>query len=46
MLFRSLLDETPLIFAYFYDFLTAAKKGATGVEATAMGHLLLAKASL
>ena len=41
-----LLDETPLIFAYFYDFLTAAKKGATGIQPTAMGHLLLAKAAL
>ena len=43
---RLLLDETPLIFAYFYDFLTAAKKGATGIQPTAMGHLLLAKAAL
>ena len=33
---RLLLDETPLIFAYFYDFLTAAKKGATGIQPTAM----------
>jgi peptide/nickel transport system substrate-binding protein len=41
-----LLDETPLIFAYFYDFLTVTKKGAAGVEPTAMGHLLLGKASL
>ena len=43
---RLLLDETPLIFAYFYDFLTATKKGATGIQPTAMGHLLLAKAAL
>jgi len=43
---RLLLDETPLIFAYFYDFLTAAKKGASGIQPTAMGHLLLAKAAL
>ena len=41
-----LLDETPLIFCYFYDFLTAAKKGATGIEPTAMGHLFLGQASL
>ena len=41
-----LLDETPLIFSYFYDFLTVTKKGATGVEPTAMSHLMLAKASL
>ena len=41
-----LLDETPVIFAYFYDYLTAVKKGATGVQPTAMGHLFLAKAAL
>jgi peptide/nickel transport system substrate-binding protein len=41
-----LLDETPLIFSYFYDFLTVQKKGATGVSPTAMGHLLLGQASL
>jgi len=41
-----LLDETPLIFAYFYDFLTATKAGVSGVEPTAMGHLLLGQASL
>jgi peptide/nickel transport system substrate-binding protein len=40
-----LLDETPIIFAYFYDFLTATKKGMTGVRPTAMGQLLLDKAS-
>lgn len=41
-----LLDETPLMFVYFYDFLTATKKGATGVQPTAMGHLMLSQASL
>ncbi len=41
-----LLDETPVIFSYFYDFLTAVKKGATGVEPTAMSHLFLGKAAL
>lgn len=41
-----LLDETPLLFTYFYDFLTATKKGVTGVEPTAMGHLFLGQASL
>jgi peptide/nickel transport system substrate-binding protein len=41
-----LLDETPLIFSYFYDFLTVVKKGATGVAPTAMGHLHLGQASL
>jgi peptide/nickel transport system substrate-binding protein len=43
---RLLLDETPLIFSYFYDFLTATKKGVTGVHPTAMGHLLMAEAVL
>jgi peptide/nickel transport system substrate-binding protein len=43
---KLLLDETPVIFAYFYDFLTAVKKGATGVQPTAMSHLFLAKAAL
>ena len=41
-----LLEETPVIFSYFYDFLTVTKKGATGVEPTAMGHLMLGQASL
>ncbi|MGV8985126.1 MAG: ABC transporter substrate-binding protein [Cypionkella sp.] len=41
-----LLDETPVIFAYFYDFLTVTKVGATGVVPTAMSHLFLGQASL
>jgi peptide/nickel transport system substrate-binding protein len=43
---RLLLDESPLVIAYFYDFLTATRKGVTGVQPTAMGQLLLGKASL
>ena len=43
---RLLLDETPLIFSYFYDFLTATKKGMSGVQPTAMSHLLLGQATL
>ena len=43
---RLLLDETPVLFTYFYDFLTATKKGVTGVQPTAMGHLLLDKATI
>ena len=39
-----LLDQTPILFSYFYDYLTVAKKGLTGVNPTAMGHLFLAKA--
>ena len=41
-----LLDETPLLFVYFYDFLTATKQGASGVQPTAMGHLLLGQAAI
>jgi len=41
-----LLDETPVLFVYFYDFLTATKKGATGVKPTAMSHLFMNQASL
>lgn len=43
---RLLLDETPIIYSYFYDFLTATKTGITGVQPTAMSHLFLQKASL
>jgi peptide/nickel transport system substrate-binding protein len=43
---RLLLDETPLLFTYFYDFLTVTKKGASGVHPTAMGHLFLNEAAL
>ncbi len=42
---RLLLDETPILYTYFYDFLTATKKGMSGVEPTAMGHLFLTQAS-
>jgi peptide/nickel transport system substrate-binding protein len=41
-----LLDETPLLQTYFYDFLTVSKAGMTGVVSTAMGHLLLGQATL
>jgi peptide/nickel transport system substrate-binding protein len=43
---RLLLDETPVIFSYFYDYLTVVKKGMSGVLTTAMGQLLLAKATM
>jgi peptide/nickel transport system substrate-binding protein len=39
-----LLDETPVTFSYFYNFLTATAKGVTGVETTAMAHVFLAQA--
>jgi peptide/nickel transport system substrate-binding protein len=43
---RLLLDETPVIMSYFYDFLTATTKKVGGVQSTAMGQLFLARASL
>jgi peptide/nickel transport system substrate-binding protein len=41
-----LLDETPMIIPYNYDFLTAVKKKVAGVESTGMGHLNLRQAGL
>ena len=41
-----LLDETPIIFAYFYDYMSAARKGLTGAGATAMGHVFFQKATI
>jgi len=38
---RLLLDETPVIFSYFYNYLSATKRGVAGVETTAMGHVFL-----
>jgi peptide/nickel transport system substrate-binding protein len=43
---RMLLDDTPVIFAYFHKALTAVRKGVSGVQTTASGHLLLASAGL
>ena len=40
-----LLNETPVIFAYFYNYLTATAQGVTGVYPTAIGHLFLNNAS-
>jgi peptide/nickel transport system substrate-binding protein len=34
-----LLEETPIIFAYFYDYLIGAKAGLTNVRGTAIGHI-------
>jgi peptide/nickel transport system substrate-binding protein len=42
---RLLLEETPLLFVYFYDYLTATRKGVSGVEPTAMSQLNLGVAS-
>ncbi|MDB5555155.1 MAG: peptide transporter substrate-binding protein, partial [Rhizobium sp.] len=41
-----LLDESPVLFTYFYDFMSAAKKGSAGIEVTAMSHLMLKDAKL
>jgi peptide/nickel transport system substrate-binding protein len=36
-----LLAQTPIIFGYFYNYLTATTKGVTGVYPTAVGHIFL-----
>ena len=41
---RLLLDETPVIIAYFYDWLSVTAKDVSGVRPTAMGQLNLAAA--
>jgi peptide/nickel transport system substrate-binding protein len=40
-----LLDQTPIIYAYFYNYLTATATNVTGVYPTAIGHLFLYNAS-
>ena len=40
-----LLAQTPIIFAYFYNYLTATAKNVTGVYPTAIGHLFLQNAA-
>ncbi|HWG68480.1 MAG TPA: ABC transporter substrate-binding protein [Steroidobacteraceae bacterium] len=41
---RLLLDETPVIFGYFYDWLSVIKKDLAGVRATAGSQLYLDRA--
>ena len=36
-----LLDQTPIIYGYFYNFLTASAKNVTGAYPTAIGHIFL-----
>jgi peptide/nickel transport system substrate-binding protein len=36
-----LLEQTPIIFGYFYNYLTASAKNVTGVYPTAIGHIFL-----
>ena len=43
---RLLLDETPIVFAYFYDYLTATGPRVGGVEPTAMSQLFLRSATV
>jgi peptide/nickel transport system substrate-binding protein len=38
---RLLLDETPIIWAYFYNYLSATQKNVTGVYTTAQGQFFL-----
>lgn len=38
-----LLEETPVIFPYFYDHLSAERSNVSGIEPTGMGHIDLTK---
>ncbi len=40
-----LLAQTPIIFGYFYNYLTATAKNVTGVYPTAIGHIFLYNAA-
>lgn len=42
---RLLLEESPVIFGYFYDFLVVTAKNVSGVQPTAMSQLYMEKAS-
>jgi peptide/nickel transport system substrate-binding protein len=42
---KLLLEQTPLIFPYFYNYLTATAKNVTGAYPTAIGHLFLYNAA-
>ena len=41
-----LLDETPVIFAYFYDYLMATAAGVGGITVTGIGQTFLANATV
>jgi peptide/nickel transport system substrate-binding protein len=41
-----LLDETPVLFSYFFDFLTATTKNVAGARASAMSQLFLDKTTV
>jgi peptide/nickel transport system substrate-binding protein len=36
-----LLNETPIIYGYFYNYLTATAKNVNGAYPTAVGHIFL-----
>jgi peptide/nickel transport system substrate-binding protein len=40
-----LLAQTPIIYGYFYNYLTATAQNVTGVYPTAIGHLFLYNAA-
>jgi peptide/nickel transport system substrate-binding protein len=40
-----LLDQTPIIFGYFYNYLSASAKNVTGTYPTAIGHIFLNQAT-
>ena len=40
-----LLNETPIIFGYFYNYLSAMAQNVHGAYPTAIGHLFLQKAT-
>jgi peptide/nickel transport system substrate-binding protein len=42
---KLLLDETPIVFSYFYDFLTVTTQSLKGVQPSAIGQVFLANAS-
>ena len=41
-----LLDETPVIFPYFYNFIAATSKAVSGVKATAISQIFLSEATI
>ncbi|MCW8308193.1 ABC transporter substrate-binding protein [Acidiphilium sp. PA] len=43
---RLLLDETPIIFAYFYDYLAASVPHMSGVQVSGLGQVFLQNATI
>ena len=42
---KLLLDQTPIIYGYFYNYLAATAQGVTGAYPTAIGHIFLYNAA-